>query len=91
MSLNYYVMEGKVSTGHDLNQSHISFKECLKAHYYLSPAPMGWYNDLGAEPIGQRPVWKSYEVGNPSVVSQSNYHYDAAFDCRQPCWTKNCL
>lgn len=92
MSLNYYseFNQGKVSTSNDLNsnQQPMPLGDCN--NFYLSPAPMGWYLDLGAEKIGNRPVWQSFQVGNPTNLTPNKYRQPGKFNCHQPCWQKNC-
>lgn len=92
MSLVNYYMDGKeVMTGNDLDrQQAMSTADCVKAHYYLAPSPMGWFNELGAEPVGKRPVWKSYEVGKLTCTSPTKYRDFGYYECRQPCWCNKC-
>jgi len=89
--MNYYASNGEVVSMNDLNQPQtLSSQECIKAHYYLSPSPMGYFNQLGAETVGQRPVWKSYEVGKLTCTSKTSYRDTGNYSCRQPCWSPNC-
>lgn len=89
MSLNYYIENGQVVSGNDLGRDQpMTEKDCK--HFYFSHSPMGWYNDLGAETIGLRPVWKPFRVGETPKLTKSNYVQSGDFGCKQPCWTPDC-
>jgi hypothetical protein len=86
MSLNikYYAEAGTTKTDYDLGRSNMSQQDCNK--FYFSPSPMGWYNDLGALPIGNRPVHARYKVGDCTKMTPSNYVQPGEWGCRQPSW-----
>jgi len=91
MSLNYYIENGRVVSGNDLGPQHdqpMTQRDCK--NFYFSHSPMGWYNDLGAETIGLRPVWKPFRVGDTTPNTPNNYVQPGNFGCKQPCWTKEC-
>jgi len=59
-------------------------------HVYVSGNPHGYYFDLNAKPIGNRPVWKSYNVGDLSKVSPPPVPKPANYGCRGPYWCPIC-
>jgi len=79
-----------MSTSNDINSEQRIQIGNRCDHVYLAQAPMGYYLDLGERSIGNRPVWKSYEVGNPTWNTPKNYVPNVKYECKQPCWSKQC-
>jgi hypothetical protein len=59
-------------------------------HVYVSGNPHGYYWDLNEKPIGNRPVWKSYHVGDLTKVSAPPALRKVDYGCRGPYWCPNC-
>lgn len=89
MSLNYYLDNGKVVSGNDISEDKpMTDTNCN--NFYFSNNPTGWFNDLGQQPIGKRPVHQRYHIGNHTCVAPTKYVQPGRFDCRQPCWGRQC-
>ena len=91
LNLNYYSDNGRVTTGNDLGPQHdmpMTQRDCN--NFYFGQSPMGYYLDLGAQPIAGRPVWKAFRVGDCTKTTPSNYRQPGKWDCRQPCWNPQC-
>jgi hypothetical protein len=64
-------------------------KDC--SNVYVSNNPHGYYLDLNAKPIGGRPVWKPYNVGDVTHVSGPRPQNELKdYGCRGPYWCTNC-
>ena len=87
--LNYYEEQGKTVSSNDLGASKPLTKDRCK-NFYTTNNPTGWYLDLGHQTIGKRPVIKPYHVGSTTKVTPTNYVQRGKFDCKQPCWDRNC-
>tara|TARA_R100001163_G_C5068328_1_gene208422 strand:+ start:9213 stop:9497 length:285 start_codon:yes stop_codon:yes gene_type:complete len=91
LNLNYFDESGQVATVNDIasaSKQHLTEHDCKQ--FYFAHSPMGWYNDLGATPIGNRPVWKSFRVGNCTKTTPTNWQQSGNWGCSQPCWNPNC-
>lgn len=91
--INYYSKNGQNITSNDINLDKPNFTpdELHNLHYYVSPSQIGYYFDMGVETIGQRPVWKQYEVGKATCLSQQKSPVtDIMFNCKQPFWNNKC-
>ena len=90
MSLQYYIKNNRVGSSNDIGTDLPMNLGRHCDNVYLSQAPIGFSFDLGAEKIGGRPVWNSYEVGKLSIVTPRNASPAVKFNCRQPCWDRQC-
>lgn len=90
MSVHYYIKNNKVTSSNDIGSDRPMNLGRTCDNVYLSQAPIGYYMDLGAEKIGNRPVWNSYEVGKLSIITPRNYVPAGRYNCRQPCWGRDC-
>ena len=87
--LRYYAEGNKTLTMADLSLARkLPFKDTY--NFYLSPSPMGVTWQLDAEMIGQRPVWKAYEVGTETKLGEAFYKEPGDMCCKQPNWHYKC-
>jgi len=90
MSVHYYIKNDQITTSNDIkNNRNIPLGNRCD-NVYLAQSPMGVYFDLGAATIGGRPVFKSYEVGDPTYNTPINRVISGKFECYQPCWGRKC-
>lgn len=90
--IQFYSENGKTTTnsGIYLRSKLLTQEQCSKYNVYISPSYIGYAFDLGIPTIGKRPVHRSYEVGDFSKSTPTQYKDPATYDCKQPCWDKVC-
>ena len=85
-----YQKTGKFSQHHieGANTPQKVNKDCSQV--YISGNPHGYYLDMNAPPVGGRPVWRRYNVGDQTRVSCPAPADQSDYGCRGPYWCPNC-
>lgn len=88
--INYYLDHPKVNTSHDIrHRQRLTVPD--GKHYYTTDNPSGWYFDLSAKPVGNRPVYRKYHVGSQTCLKDNHRAPQGKYNCKQPFFGPECL